>query len=179
MTDSHDTSASSPGQDTPLDPNSGETLSGDFESLRKSLQDAEQRYMMTLADFHNYQRRALLNEQVAKKEGAKSVASSIVNVIDHFDLALSQDTSKVSADNIVAGVRIIRDELMKALITHGIGTITPAKNDVFEPGKHAAVMQQPADGVQAGHVVMCMQSGYTFGDQVIRPAKVSVAPSAS
>ena len=179
MTDSHDSPASPSGQDATADSNPGEALSGDFDALRRSLQEAEQRYMITLADFHNYQRRALQNEQVAKREGVKSVASSIVNVIDHFDLALNQDTSKVSADNIVAGVRIIRDELMKSLITHGVGTITPARNDVFEPGKHAAVMQQPADGVEPGHVVMCMQSGYTFGEQVIRPAKVSVAPSAS
>ncbi len=155
----------------------GESVAGDLDALQTSLQDAQDRYLRTLADFNNYQRRALQNEQVAKREGMKSVASTIVNVIDHFDLALNQDTSKVSAEQIVAGVRIIRDELMRSLAQHGVAVIFPAKNDLFEPGKHAAVMHQIAEGVEPNHVVMCMSAGYMFQDQVLRPAKVSVAPA--
>lgn len=156
--------------------NEGDQLSADLASLNAALQDANDKYLRMLADYQNYQRRSLQNEVVAKREGAKSVVSAVVPVIDHFDLALAQDTSKVSAEQIAQGVKIIRDELMKALATQGVSTIVPQKNDLFEPGKHAAVMQQPADGVESGHVVACFQAGYTFNDQVLRPAKVSVAP---
>ena len=155
----------------------GESMGGDLDALQIALQDSHDRYLRTLAEFQNYQRRALQNEQVSKREGMKSVATSIVNVIDHFDLAMNQDTSKVSAEQIVAGVRIIRDELMRSLAQHGVVAILPAKNDLFEPGKHAAVMHQIADGVEPNHVVMCMSAGYMFHDQVLRPAKVSVAPA--
>jgi molecular chaperone GrpE len=160
--------------DGPL--NEGDRLSADLASLNAALQDANDKYLRMLADYQNYQRRSLQNEVVAKREGAKSIVSAVVPVIDHFDLALAQDTSKVSAEQIAQGVKIIRDELMKALATQGVSTIVPQKNDLFEPGKHAAVMQQPADGVESGHVVACFQAGYTFNDQVLRPAKVSVAP---
>jgi molecular chaperone GrpE len=160
--------------DGPL--NEGDQLSADLASLNAALQDANDKYLRMLADYQNYQRRSLQNEVVAKREGAKSIVSAVVPVIDHFDLALAQDTSKVSAEQIAQGVKIIRDELMKALATQGVSTIVPQKNDLFEPGKHAAVMQQPADGVESGHVVACFQAGYTFNDQVLRPAKVSVAP---
>lgn len=156
--------------------NEGDQLSADLASLNAALQDANDKYLRMLADYQNYQRRSLQNEVVAKREGAKSIVSAVVPVIDHFDLALAQDTSKVSADQLAQGVRIIRDELMKALASHGVSTIVPQKNDLFEPGKHAAVMQQPADGVESGHVVACFQAGYTFNEQVLRPAKVSVAP---
>ncbi|MBU6413452.1 MAG: nucleotide exchange factor GrpE [Planctomycetes bacterium] len=156
--------------------NEGDQLSLDLASLNNALQDANDKYLRMLADYQNYQRRSLQNEVVAKREGAKSVVAAVVPVIDHFDLALAQDTSKVSAEQIAQGVKIIRDELMKALATQGVSTIVPQKNDLFEPGKHAAVMQQPADGVDSGHVVACFQAGYTFNDQVLRPAKVSVAP---
>lgn len=158
-----------------LDP--AEPGASDLEALQIALQDTHERYLRTLAEFQNYQRRALQNEQVAKREGMKSVSNTIVNVIDHFDLALNQDTSKVSAEQIVSGVRIIRDELMRSLAQHGVAVIFPAKNDLFEPGKHAAVMHQIADGVEPNHVVMCMAAGYMFQDQVLRPAKVSVAPA--
>jgi len=156
--------------------NEGDQLSADLASLNSALQDANDKYLRMLADYQNYQRRSLQNEVVAKREGAKSIVSAVVPVIDHFDLALAQDTSKVSADQLAQGVKIIRDELMKALASHGVATIVPQKNDLFEPGKHAAVMQQPAEGVDSGHVVACFQAGYTFNDQVLRPAKVSVAP---
>ncbi len=158
-----------------LDPS--ESGASELEALQIALQDTHERYLRTLAEFQNYQRRALQNEQVAKREGMKSVSNTIVNVIDHFDLALNQDTSKVSAEQIVAGVRIIRDELMRSLAQHGVAVIFPSKNDLFEPGKHAAVMHQIADGVEPNHVVMCMAAGYMFQDQVLRPAKVSVAPA--
>jgi molecular chaperone GrpE len=168
------TSADAQVGDGPL--NEGDQLSLDLASLNNALQDANDKYLRMLADYQNYQRRSLQNEVVAKREGAKSIVSAVVPVIDHFDLALAQDTSKVSAEQIVQGVKIIRDELMKALATQGVSTIVPQKNELFEPGKHAAVMQQPADGVESGHVVACFQAGYTFNDQVLRPAKVSVAP---
>lgn len=129
-----------------------------------------------LADFANYQRRAIANEQVARQQGAGAVAMSVVNVIDHFDIALNQDLSKATPEQIVSGVRVIREELIKALQQQGISLITPQPNDEFVPGRHEAVMQQPAEGVDSGRVSMMLQAGYQLFDRVLRPAKVAVAP---
>ena len=129
-----------------------------------------------LADFANYQRRAMTNEQVARQQGAGAVVMSVANVIDHFDIALNQDLSKATPQTIADGVRVIRDELLKALQQQGVSLVTPKPNDEFVPGRHEAVMQQPAEGVEHGHVSMLLQSGYQLGDRVLRPAKVAVAP---
>jgi molecular chaperone GrpE len=79
----------------------------------------------------------------------------------------------------VGGVRVIRDELMKSLQTHGVGVISPQPGDEFEPGRHEAIMTQPAEGVESGRVVNTFQAGYTLKvsgvERVVRPAKVSVA----
>lgn len=146
--------------------------------LTAELDDAKARALRLMADYQNFQRRSHLNEDVAKQQGIASVVSSVVPVLDHFDLALMQDPSKASAEQIIAGVRVIREELLKALAQRGVGVIAPQPNDEFNPGRHEAVMQQPADGIFPGHIVQCYQLGYTLGpERVLRPAKVVVAPA--
>lgn len=148
--------------------------------LRTELAEERSRNLRLMADFQNFQRRAKTNENVARQTGVSSVVSSIVTVLDHFDIALAQDTSKASAQQIVDGVRVIRDELIRSLARHGVHIEAPLANDLFVPGKHEAIMQQAAEGVDSGHIVATFQAGFILreGDveRVIRPAKVSVAP---
>ena len=56
--------------------------------------------------------------------------------------------------------------------------IAPQVGDEFNPGHHEAMLQQPAEGVEPGHVSLVMTTGYKLGDRVVRPAKVGVAPAA-
>lgn len=155
-------------------------------ALRQELNEEKSRSLRLMADFNNYQKRALQNERLARVDGAADVVKSVVGVIDHFDIALGADLSKATLEQIVGGVRVIREELLKALARHNVGIIHPQPGELFEPGKHEAVVQMPAEGVQSGHIVQVFQAGYTLGgggvaggpgsDRVLRPAKVAVAP---
>lgn len=149
-----------------------------MEALRAEVAELNAKYLRTLADYHNSQRRASANEREARQQGMGAVIQNVLTVLDHFDLALAQDTSKASAEQIVAGVRVIRDELMKVLQNHGVGVIAPARGDEFDPTRHQAVAQEPAGDLEAGRVVAVMQTGYTLGDRVIRPAMVRVSGGA-
>jgi len=40
---------------------------------------------------------------------------------------------------------------------------------------HEALLAQPGEGVDAGHVLQVLQKGYRLGDRVVRPARVIVA----
>ncbi|MDX2117684.1 MAG: nucleotide exchange factor GrpE [Planctomycetota bacterium] len=150
--------------------------------LEAQLAEANSRALRVMADFQNYQRRALQNEAQAKAFGVAGVVERIVTVLDHFDMALNQDASKASAEQIIAGVRVIREELLKVLQQHGVTLVNPAPNDEFTPGSHEAIMQQPAEGVEPGRIVQTFQPGYAMNysgvERMIRPAKVVVAPSA-
>ncbi|MFM9994391.1 MAG: nucleotide exchange factor GrpE [Phycisphaerales bacterium] len=149
-----------------------------MESLRAEVADLNAKYLRTLADYHNSQRRAAGNEREAKQQGAASVIQNVLTVLDHFDLALGQDASKASAEQILSGVRVIRDELMKVLQNHGIGLIAPKPGDEFDPTRHQAMMQEIRPGVEPGRVVAVFQTGYTLADRVIRPAMVTVSRAA-
>jgi molecular chaperone GrpE len=45
----------------------------------------------------------------------------------------------------------------------------------FDPNLHEALFEVPDESVPAGTVVQVIESGYTIGDRVLRPAKVGVS----
>ena len=128
------------------------------------------------ADFQNYQRRAILNEDEARKQGTTAVLMSVFPVLDHFDLALTQSTPDDASRRIMDGVRVIRDELIRALERHGVALINPKPGDPFDPTRHQAVVEQPAEGVPPGQISAVLQVGYMLEGRVIRSAMVAVAP---
>ncbi len=167
--------AGGPGAE-PEDGCSGDAVDVKLAELEGKLAEAEAARLRALADFQNYQRRALANEQEAKVQGRTGVVQSLLSLLDHFDIALSQDHANATAEQILGGVRMIREEFIRVLQAQGVGLINPVRGDEFTPGRHEAIMQQSAEGVPSGHVVSMFQMGYTLGDRVVRPAKVSVAP---
>jgi molecular chaperone GrpE len=146
--------------------------------LRAERDDLNQKFLRTLADYQNSQRRAVSNEREAKQQGVTSVVLNVVTVLDHFDLAIAQDPSKATTESIISGVKVIRDELMRVLQNHGVKVIESAKNEVFDPSVHQAVMQVDSPDVEPGHIVATLQPGFMLGDRVIRPATVTVRPAA-
>ncbi len=168
--------------DTPS-PEGGDEVTGldetqsQIESLRSELADLNARHLRTIADYQNSQRRAAANEREAKQQGMTSVIQNVLTVLDHFDLALGVDPSKATAEQVVNGVKVIRDELMKVLQSHGVGVIAPEPNAEFNPTRHQAVTQGQQKGIEPGRIIATLQQGYTLGERVIRPAMVSVAGS--
>lgn len=144
-----------------------------IEAERDEALAAKQR---ALADFANYQRRMAESERRAARNGEANVVRSILPVLDHFDLALNQDRTQVSIDQLLGGVEMVRDELRRALEQHGVQRIEPAIGDPFDPNRHDAMQQQPAENVEPNHVSAVHQTGYALGEMVLRPAKVAVAP---
>lgn len=169
----------------PIEGGVSSELQAKVTKLEQDLAEANSRALRAMADFQNYQKRSLMNESIAKASGVAGVVTGVVTVLDHFDLALQQDMSKVTAEQLIGGVKVIREELIRVLQLHGVGIVNPKPGDDFVPGIHEAIMQQQADGIAPGKVVATFQAGYTLaggaaggGERVLRPAKVSVAPNA-
>lgn len=170
-----------PGADMP-----GETFAEEIEvsgeaatllaELKEELDKAVEARQRALADFANFQRRASQSEQQAVRSGEAGVVRSMLGVLDHFELALDQDKSQVTVEQLLDGVRIVRDELLRTLDRYGVERIAPDAGDEFDPNRHQAVIQQAAAGIAPNHIVAVLQPGYTMGETVLRPAKVAVAP---
>jgi len=65
---------------------------------------------------------------------------------------------------------------MKVLADLGAHRIEPEVGDEFDPQRHEAMLQQPADDIETGHITMVMQPGFETDHHVLRAAKVAVAP---
>ncbi len=160
-------------------PLGSEQAAADVQALTSELDEVNNKWKRALADFQNYQRRAIENEREARRQGITAVLSSIIPVLDHFELALEHDASASSAQQVIDGVKVIREELLKALGSHGVGLINPAPDEELDPNRHQVITHLAAQGVEPGHVSATLQVGYLLGERVLRPAKVAVAPPAA
>lgn len=177
-----------------------------IDTLAHERDDFKDKWLRAMAEYQNFQRRAIQNEQEAKRQGITSVLMSVVPVLDSLDMALTNAAAKAgtstagpeaagtsapdtgeahSASAMTEGVRAVQQGLLAALGAHGVSVIRPAPGDVFDPNQHSAIVQMPgvqADGspIEAGRVSQTLQVGYALHahgqDRVIRSAKVAVVP---
>jgi molecular chaperone GrpE len=100
------------------------------------------------------------------------VADNLRRALDalHADKRAMDDTQKA----IVEGVEATERELQAVLVRHGVKLIA-AEGARFDPNLHHAVAEVPGSGKPPGTVVNVIQSGYTIGERLLRPAMVTVA----
>ena len=157
-----------------------EATEGELGQAMRQLIDeltiAREDRLRALAEVSNNQRRAAENERRVEQASRARVYRGVIPVLDQMEMALDQDLDAVSPQQLADGVRIARDELAKVMAEQGVERIEPAIGDAFDPVRHEAMLRQEAEGIESNHIVMVMQSGYMMGEQILRPAKVGVAP---
>lgn len=117
------------------------------------------------ADFANYRRRALRDQQVATDRAKASVITQLLPILDDLDRARSH------GDLEGGPLKAVADKLVSALEGMGLSGFG-AEGDDFDPELHEAV-QHEGEGT---HPVIgtVMRRGYKLGDQVVRHAMVGV-----
>ena len=149
------------------------------DELLARLQDAERQREEVLddlrrvaADFDNYRKRVAREQSQMLVRSGERVVAKLLPVLDDLERALDAAEHHEEA-KVLEGVRMTKDALAAVLASEGVEEI-PAEGP-FDPHVHEALMTQPADGVEPGHVVQVVTRGYRIGDAVLRPARVVVA----
>jgi molecular chaperone GrpE len=150
------------------------TLTTEIETLRRQLEDKQDRLLRALAETDNVRRRAQRDREDYVRFAAESLLRDIVPVLDNFDRALAAAGTAPEASGVVAGVALIQREILKVLERHGL-TRYSAIGQTFDPTRHEAVDRV----VEAKHVpntvVRETAPGYLLHGRVLRPALVAVA----
>ncbi len=117
------------------------------------------------ADFANYRKRALRDQQLIADRAKAAVITQLLGVLDDLDRARSH------GDLDSGPLKAVADKLVTALEGLGLSGFG-AEGDEFDPALHEAV-QHEGDGT---HPVVgtVMRRGYKVGDQVVRHAMVGV-----
>lgn len=150
---------------------SGPTPSGSAPGAPSAGGDADKVAELTAdlqrvqADFANYRKRALRDQQVAGERAKAAVVSQLLTVLDDLDRARSH------GDLETGPLKSVADKLTAALTGLGL-TAFGAEGDEFDPSLHEAV-QHEGEGSKPvlGNV---MRQGYKLGDLVLRHALVGV-----
>ena len=128
----------------------------------------------TQADFENFRKRAAREAAASADRGTSRLAKELLPALDHLELALQASEQDPAAAELTKGVRLVQDEIAKALGRAGIQAYSP-QGERFDPEQHEAMAQLPSEGAESGTVVEVYQQGYRLNGSVLRPARVVVA----
>lgn len=158
-----------PGEPTQAEPPppAGDTDTPDYQDL----------YLRAAAETENVRKRARRDVEQANARGVARLARELLPALDNLERALeAAEQMEGEGDHpITKGIRLVQQELTAGLTRVGIEAFTPA-GEQFDPHQHDAVAQVPADGVASGTITNVVQTGYRYRDEILRHAKVTVAP---
>jgi molecular chaperone GrpE len=138
--------------------------------------DYKDQWLRAAADLDNVRKRARRDVDAAQARGIAKLARELLPALDNFERALAAaEAQPENRDHhLTDGIRLVQTELLAALARVGIEPDSP-NGERFDPHRHEALAQRPVDGAEAGTIVEVYNAGYTYGDEVLRPAKVVVA----
>jgi molecular chaperone GrpE len=129
------------------------------------------------ADFINYKRRSVQEQQEARVSAESSVIERLLPVLDDLGRALDATPAEYADQSWVEGIFLVRRRLFNTLEQMGVRQVGNV-GEAFDPHVHDALMTQSGTGSPMGTVVQVTRSGYTMGERIIRPAQVIVAGAA-
>jgi molecular chaperone GrpE len=142
----------------------------------KSGEDFKAKYYYLAAEFDNAKKRFEREKENLIKYGNEKLLSSLVGVVDNFDLTVNalQSDNDDKVQNIVKGINMIRNQFGEVLKQNGL-TPVESLGKIFDPNFHEAVAQAPAPGKEDQEVITEYQRGYTLNGRLLRASKVVVA----
>jgi molecular chaperone GrpE len=136
--------------------------------LQTQIADLTDKYMRAVADLENTRRRAGRDAESAARTAGMGITKKILPVMDAVDAAL-----KHAPDD--DGIKSLAMAMESAFAQIGVVKIESIGQQL-NPQFHSAISVVPADeGHPTNTIIEEMQSGYMYGDTVLRPAMVVVA----
>jgi molecular chaperone GrpE len=150
-------------------------------ALRKELETAQKEVLYIKAEFENYRKRIIREQEQAIKFANKNLISDLLNIVDYLDRAIQHSKilkSKADAEltNFVSGVEMSQHEFVQLLGRFGVEFVGSV-GEAFDPEKHEAIGQKEVSQDLSDKVVEVLQRGSVLNGRLIKPAKVVVGKS--
>lgn len=142
--------------------------------------DLKDKLLRTLADMENMRRRSEREAADARVYAVTAFARDMLTVADNMRRALesvpadARDGADGPLKALIEGIELTERDLLKTFERHGVRPLDP-QGQKFDPNLHQAMFEVPNPDVPNGTVVQVVQTGYSIGDRVLRPALVGVA----
>jgi molecular chaperone GrpE len=149
-----------------------------MDTALAEVDDLRQRLIRWQADYENLRRRSAREVLESRTLAIGDFAREMLEVLDHFESALSVDPAKTDTAGVLQGMKITYDELKKILAKRGIESFDP-QGQPFDPNVQEAIAQEVNAQVPPMTVLQTLQRGYRIGERILRPAKVKVSAKPS
>lgn len=154
----------------------------ELETLRAENAALKEQALRYAAEAENTKRRAEREINDARAFAIQKFGRDLLDAADSLSRALQaspKDAADAAVKNLVLGIEMTEKTLQQAFERNGLKKVDPARGEKFDPHKHQAMMEQPADDVGPGAVISVMQAGYELFGRIVRPALVAVTPKAA
>lgn len=141
-----------------------------LQASRKENAELKDSFLRMAAALENSKKNTERDIQSRVNDRVRRVALSLLEVADNLERALAYAPAD---DALRPGVQATLRQLQAALEREGVTQIAVEAGAPFDPHRHEAVSGLPGD-VEHEVVREVVQSGYSFADQVLRPARVVV-----
>jgi molecular chaperone GrpE len=160
-------------EEKPQQSNDLEELRRQVPILEKEKDDLFARLQRLSADYANFQKRT--PKQVADTIAyeKEKIMRTLLPALDNFDHTFQNTHAAENVDAFVKGVRIIYDQIIDILKSHGVEQIN-ALGKKFDPSQHEAVRQEAQPQQPDGAILEELQKGYKLNGRVIRASRVVV-----
>ena len=135
--------------------------------LQKELMEKNDKYLRTLADFQNYQKRMEKELQAQKEDIKKKYLLELLDLTELLKKSYEDPNPK-------SGLKLLLENLEKFLEKEGI-TYIDCKGKPFNYQLHNAVSTLEQSDCVDGTILDEIKKGYLLGEKLLRPAHVIVA----
>jgi molecular chaperone GrpE len=118
------------------------------------------------AEYVNYKRRVDRDRELVLQNAKFTVLSSLLPVLDDVDRARAHG-------ELEGGFKAVAESLERIVAGQGLVKFG-APGDEFDPRLHEALMHGHSPDVTTTTCQEVVSAGYTIGDRVVRPARVTV-----
>lgn len=133
----------------------------------------QDKYMRLHAEWDTYRRRTAEQREVDKARAAEKIVEGLIPVVDDFERTIDY-AEKNGSDNLLDGVKAVRNKFVEVLTKNGAEVIDPA-GEAFDALEAQAVAMIDNPDIPDETVIDVYQKGYKLGGKVIRPAMVTVS----
>jgi molecular chaperone GrpE len=154
--------------------------SSELEKLRQLIEDLQKekdelfgKLQRVSADYINFQKRTAKQTADTIAYEKEKIIKTLLPALDNFEHTLQNAHLAENSDVLVKGIRIIYDQMLDILKSHGVEHIK-ALDEKFDAALHEAMMQKAEPDREENIVLEEFQKGYKLNGRVIRPSRVII-----
>jgi molecular chaperone GrpE len=152
-----------------------DALEKELESLQAQVEEQQDGWLRTRADFDNYKKRVQRDAVRSYQDAMASIIKTYLAVADDLERALKNKPEEAQVAGWVDGIELIYQKLLTQMKNQGVEQMDVNPGDTFDPNIHEAITQEEHPAYTEGQIIDIVQPGYRITDRIIRPAMVRVA----